>query len=319
MLPCGRVSAYINFMRIALILLPIIFPSLACQTNSINAQKAESINLNSNKETAENDNKEFEDNTLYVSGLWTQEDSLEYKGFTVKKSVRKVKPKNLTEADVTDAIIQKNGKNLLTLKGTYHGLGNATDFGLYSLLGGDEKQLIVSHTVPRGGFHYIVGFLPEPKVLFDSGEFAIGGEDFAIKDYDNDGTYEIMLSKSADYFNFVTAEIPYIGIIFRYDKQSQKFLPVNHKFPEFTSIYDAEIKKIEKSQEKSFSKILEITLSYVYSGKEKEAWEFFDRNFAPDYWGYGKVENKETTKEIIISKLNDDPIYKFIKSDSQQK
>lgn len=305
-------------MRLILTFLPIIFLTLACETNSLTIEQPENENLNSTKEIASNDKNEFEDTTLYASGLWTKEDSLEYKGFTVKKSVRKVKPKDLTEADVTDAVIQKNGKTFLTLKGTYYSLGNASDFALFSFFGGDEKQLIVSHTLPRGGFHYIVGFLPEPKVLFDSGEFAIGGEDFAVMDYDNDGTYEIMLSKSADYFNFVTAEIPYIGIIFRYDKQSQKFLPVNHKFPEFTSIHDdAEIKKIEKSQEKSFSKILEITLTYVYSGKEKEAWEFFDKNFAPEDWGYGKVENKEATKEKIVSKLNEDPIYKFIKSDSQ--
>jgi len=292
----------------------------SCETKSVNSQRPENINVSPTKENTLINQTESVEKTVYVSKIWNEKDSLEVENFIVKKVSHKVKPKDLIEADVTDAIIQKNGKTLLKLDGIYHGLGNATDFALFPLLGEYQKQLIVSHTVPRGGIHYVIGFSPNPKVIFDSRDFAIGGEDLAIEDVDNDGIYEVLLDKSGDFFNFVSSEIPFVTIIFQSDKQTQKFLPVNHRLPENASEHiDGQIKRFNESKEKRFSAVLEILLTYLYAGKEKEAWEFFDKNFQPQDWSFGRVENKEDTKIIIKDALDKDPIYKFIKNDLNAK
>lgn len=306
--------------RIMLLIFSAALFLISCETKSINSQQPENKNVNPTKENTLINQTESVEKTVYVSEIWVKEDFWEIKDFVVKKVSHKVKPKDLTEAYVTDAVIQKNGKTLLKLNGIYHGLGNTTNFAPFPLLGENRKQLIVSHTFPRGGIHYVVDFSPNPKIIFDSRDFAVGGEDLGIGDVDNDGIYEVLLSTSSDYFNFVSSEIPYIQIIFRFDKQIQKFLPVNHKLPELTLGYiNGQIKRFNESREKRFSSVLEITLTYIYLGKEKEAWEFFDKNFAPQNWSYGGVENKEEAKEKIKVALDKDPIYKFIKNDLKAK
>lgn len=292
----------------------------SCDTKSVISQQSENTNANPKDENISTNQTESVEKTVYVSEIWTEKDSLEIEKFIVKKVSHKVKPEDLIEADVTDAIIQKNGKTLLKLDGIYHGLGNATDFASFPLLGDNKKQLIISQTVPRGGIHYVIDFSPNPRVIFNSRDFGIGGEDLGITDVDNDGIYEIFLAKSGDYFSFVSSEIPYVTITFRFDKQTQKFLPVNHKLPENASErINGQIKRFNESKEKRFAAVLEITLTYLYAGKEKEAWDFFDKNFAPQDWIYGRVENKEQTKEKIKADLSKDPIYKFIKNDLKAK
>lgn len=299
----------------SIILLSILFFT-SCETKSVNSQKVENTVNENNSIPVSN---ESEDKAVYMSDISAEEDSLEYKGFVIKKAVRKVKPKDLTEAEITDAVIQKNGKTLAKLDGIYYGIGNATDFALFSLLGEDEKQLIVSHTIPRDGIHYIVDFSPNPKIIFASPDFHIGGEDFGIEDIDSDGIYEISLAKPGDYFNFASSDIPYVRIIFQYDKQARKFLPVNHKLTKLIQEdIDNQIKSFNETKEKRFSDILEISLTYLYAGKEKEAWEFYDKNFAPQDWSFGKVEDKEEAKEKIKDALADEALYKFIKKDLER-
>lgn len=292
----------------------------SCGTESVNFHQPENTNAKPAQENTPINQTESVGKTVYVSEMWTEKDFLEVENFIVKKFSHKLKPKDLIEADVTDAMIQKNGKTLLKLDGIYHGLGNATNFALFPLLGENKKQLIVSHTVPRGGIHYIIDFSSNPRVILDSRDFAVGGEDLGTTDIDNDGVYEVFLAKSGDYFNFASFEIPYITITFRFDKQKQSFLPVNHILPENALEHiDGQIKRFNESKEKRFSAVLEITLTYLYAGKEKEAWEFFDKNFFPQDWAFGKVEDKEETKQIIKEVLGKDPIYKFIKNDLNAK
>lgn len=299
------------------IILPIVLLtgifSVCCEISSVNSQQVENTKRENVSVSVSN---EVEDKTLNISDYYTQEDSLEYKGYVIRKIAHKEKPEGLTEAVVTDAVIQKNGKTLLKFDGIYYGLGNATDFGLFPFLGENEKQLVVSHTIPRGGAHYVIDFSPDPKVIFNSESFEIFGEDFGIKDIDSDGIYEISLVKSVYYFNFASSETPFTRIIFKFDNQTEKFLPANHKFPEFKhKEIDDQIKRFNESKDKRFSDVLGLTLTYIYAGRENEGWKFFDENFAPDDWALGKVEDKEQTKEKIKAALKKEAIYKFIKDD----
>jgi hypothetical protein len=52
---------------------------------------------------------------------------------------------------------------------------NAIDFGLFTLLGSKAEQLIISQTRPRTGRHWIVELAANPKVIFDSGDYEVGG------------------------------------------------------------------------------------------------------------------------------------------------
>jgi hypothetical protein len=67
----------------------------------------------------------------------------------VSKFYKKVKVEEtngLTE--VSFAVLKKRGKLLAKFDGMYSGVGNATDFGLFSFLKGEAKQLFVSRRFP---------------------------------------------------------------------------------------------------------------------------------------------------------------------------
>ncbi len=146
--------------KIIYILLSAIFLCNCCETKSVNSRQVENTNTKSIevKKEIKNENK-----IVSLSEYFTSQDSLAYNGFVVKKVFRKVKPKNSPEAEIADLVIKKNGKILLKFDGIYYPLGNGLDFGLFSFLGGEEKQLAVSDTIPRGGNHYIVRFFRDRK------------------------------------------------------------------------------------------------------------------------------------------------------------
>ncbi|MEW6213045.1 MAG: hypothetical protein AB1631_32280 [Acidobacteriota bacterium] len=50
--------------------------------------------------------------------------------------------------------------------------------------------------------------------------------------------------------------------------------------------------------------MLGVTLSYIYAGREEEAWKFFDENY--------KLDDKEDFKSKIKDALSHCPIYRYI-------
>ncbi len=71
-----------------------------------------------------------------------------------------------------------------------------------------------------------------------------------------------------------------------------------------TGIND-KIKQLNSGDESNYlSNRLDIVLSYVYSGKEEEAWSFFDKEC--------KLSNKEKIKSKIKSILKNESVYKYI-------
>src|SRR6266496_503078 len=94
------------------------------------------------------------------------------------------------------------------------------------------------------------------------------------------------------------SQIPFPVIIFKYDAQAQKYFPANHV------VFDADTLGLVPNDESDSpgsddtdpkSKILGALLDYIYSGKQDEAWSFFDReyNFAD------KVEIQKRIKAIL--------------------
>ncbi len=271
-------------------------PSASIQSNSSSLQPSPSVSPSIEMpEMTEN--------------FYVKSDSLTYSDFEViklHKEVRLEQTRGLTE--VSYAILRRNGRKVATFDGVYCGYGNATDFGLLSFLGGDTQQFIISQTIPRGGRHWIVNVSPEYRVLFDSREFGVGREEIVIVDIDGDGIREIFLELTAFYGfeNISSAETPLPEIIFKYDARERKYLPANRIFHDYALRgVQQEIDDLSRLEgEAHFSRVLDITLRYIFAGKEQEAWAFFDREC--------RMKNRDEIKTRILSELRNEPVYKFI-------
>lgn len=248
------------------------------------------------------------DDPVEISSVFVQGDTLSYGGYEVVKLSKRVKLENtrgLTE--VSYAVLKRNGKVLAKFDGVYSGAGNGTDFGLFSFLGGESKQLVVSQTIPRGGRYWVVNLSPEFRVVYDSGAYRVGREDLGVLDIDKDGRYEI-LQEVADFYgfdNFNLAETPLPLVVFKFDDKSGQYLPANDLFQAYV-LRDAEseISRLNSDENNYLSKRLDIVLEYVFAGKEKEAWELFDRVY--------KLTDKDQVKSRVNAVLRNHPVYRFI-------
>jgi hypothetical protein len=181
---------------------------------------------------------------------------------------------------------------------------------------------------------------PQPKILFDSKDWGGFREFVYFEDIGEDGKYEISL-QTEDYLSFENLahiNVPLIVYDFKYDNKSERFLPTNKRFQDFYSSelnervlkikplinstnFDKNLKKksdaignsshnsINGFDEEVIKDFIEIFLTYIYAGKENEAWDFFDKQY--------NLEDKEDRKNKIKAVLSTDPIYKFVKNSVQ--
>jgi hypothetical protein len=234
-------------------------------------------------------------------------DALSYGGYDLVKLTKKVKleeTSGLTE--VSYAVLKRNGKVLAKFDGVYSGWGNATGFGLFSFLSRDAKQLFVSQTIPRGGRHWVVNLSPVFHILYDSGNWGVGRDDFTVIDVDGDGVYEISQEMTAFYGfeNMSPSETPLPEVIFRYDERERRYLPANHLFPNFA--LEGIERQIENTRvsERRLSSVLHVVLRYIYAGRDQEAWSFFEREYA-------QADEKQM-KAKILAVLRDEAVYKYL-------
>jgi hypothetical protein len=251
-----------------------------------------------------------------IDNIFVDGDSLSYDGFEIVKLEKKVKyyypPEMKSPPDLLDAsyaVLKKNGRVVAKFDGVYHGMGNTTDFGLFPFLGGGAKQLAVSLTIPRGGRHWVVGLSSAARVIFDSGDYGVGREEFSvIIDIDKDGVYEISLPLTEFYMfeSMNTAETPLPEIVFKYDGKARKYLPANPSFQSYVlrGIED-EVSRLRPGEGNSYiSERLDILLRYIYAGKEEVGWDFFDREY--------RLPDKEQMKSKVKAVLRNEGAYKYI-------
>ena len=258
-----------------------------------------------------------QENPKQLEDIFVDDGRLSYSGYDVLRLKKKIKyeypdergktKSNLIE--VSYAVVKRNNRRLAKFEGVYFIEGNATDFGLFSLLGGNSKQLIVSQTVPRGGRHWVASFSPDFHVLFDSGDYGVGREEFNVIDIDKDGVYELSLPVTAFYMmqdKMYIAEIPLPEVIFKYDPKAKKYFPAMALFEDYALRgIENDIKTLNQSGESNYlSKRLGIFLRYIYAEKENEAWAFFDREY--------EFPDKEEMKSRIQAILKDEGVYKYI-------
>jgi hypothetical protein len=237
-------------------------------------------------------------------------DRLKYNEYEISRQTKQVMmPETAAPVDVSYAVLKRGGKTIATFDGARSSFGNSTDFALFPLLGNKTKQLIVSQTVPRGGRHWVVDFSGgRAATVFDSADYTVGREDFVENDLNADGTFEIMLPLTAFYGfeNYSIAETPLPEIVFEFDKKRGKYFPANPKFADYAlrDIGERAAVITRTNRDSQFADVLDITLRYIFAGRELEAWSFYDREY--------NFADKETRKNKVLEILVREPVYRFV-------
>jgi hypothetical protein len=256
---------------------------------------------------------------ILTGDVLSADDTLSYSGYVVEKRHKKVRydyPAEIKSKplwiDVSYVVLKRQGKVRVTFDdGIYFGMGgNNTRFGLFSFLPGPAKQLVVSQDVFRGGTQWVVNLSPRPRIIFDGPKWGVGreGDDMTIVDFDNDGVFEIIVPIT-DFYEFQDklpiARIPLPGIIFKYDRKLMRYVPANPGFESYAlrGIGDLDVEKtIDEFDQRAMT--LEKLLAFIYVGKQKEAWDFYDRSY--------KLSDKEEIRRRIRAILDRQRVYKFI-------
>ncbi len=259
--------------------------------------------------------EEPEERPKDVTDTFAREGPLALNGYEVsrrEKTVRYAYPREDNSApeelDAAYVVLKRKGRVVAKFDGVESGVGVATDFGAFPFLGGGARQLAVSLTVPRGGRHWVVDLSsPRPRVVFDSYDYGVGREELSVIDLDSDGTYELSMPVTTFYMfeNMAMAETPLPEIVFKYDAKARRYLPANRLFPDYAlRKVDGDIEALKPDNPAYMSERLDILLRYVYAGREREGWDFFDRAYAR--------ADRDALKRKIASALGKEPVYRFL-------
>ena len=284
--------------------------------SSVPSVSAQTVSLDNANKSVES--KKSENSILYFDEIYIDEDSLAYGAYQVEKRSKTLWLKEAeTNAEVTYVVLKRNGKTSATFEGIHYPLGNDARFGLFSVLGKESKQLIIEQEAHREWQHWVVDLSPNAKVIYDSGDYPVGHSLRAI-DIDQDGKYELIQSLLSFWFwgRFSNVDSPFIEVIFVYNPTLQKYIPANPQFQEFAlrNIVD-DIRKAKEikadsnqpGQDKGkFGAVLKVVLTYLYTGKEQEAWSFYESDY--------NLPDKKEMKVEIQKALGRDAVYKALKN-----
>ncbi len=248
------------------------------------------------------------------SNLFVKADSISYDGYEVVRLEKTIHDReDGVDIPVTYAVLKSGGRVIATFEGVYFGLGNQTDFGFASLLGGETKQLVVSQTVPHRGRQWIVDLSSDAATVFDGKEWGVGDEDVCIHDFDGDGVEEISLVITSfwGFGQMSMAGSPLPRVVFKYEPSRRKYMPDKSAFIRDLTHIDGDLQKIDPNENPRqglsgpyLETRLDIFLRYVYAGRESDGWSFFDRTY--------NLTDKQEMKREIKHILNSEPVYRFV-------
>lgn len=235
-------------------------------------------------------------------------DPIQYQGYTLSKQLNTVELDG-RPTEFSYAVLKHGGKTIAVFDGLRHPYGNATEFALVSLLGSDQKQFLIEQSIHRGSREWIVSIEPSLKVIFDSEKFGLGSGITPI-DVDRDCVYE--LSGSIVFYGFANlamSESPQVKILLQYGKSARRYLPANQRLEDYALRgIDEEIRSLPSPSEYGYrTKVLNVVLRYIFAGKEREGWNFFDTNY--------QLPDMAAIKAELKRKLSQGPTYKYLRSD----
>jgi len=240
-------------------------------------------------------------------------DQLSYAGYEIGRSLDREK----NEYVLT---IKKNRKILVNINSWWDSYGDMTKIGVFPLLGKENKQLLVmQYSGGSGGFHTckIYDLVPNIRVIHDDEEYSLFGG-ISIIDINKDNKYEIVRRGNSFRTSYMAnVDNVYPTVILSYNMNIEKYVIENKSFPDYIlANIEYDINKFNSMDllgniaikgslfAEYTSAMLEVVVNYIYSGKEKEGWDFFSRRY--------KLPNKEEVRSDIIKRLNNDPVYKEI-------
>lgn len=249
------------------------------------------------------------------------QDRSEVQGYTIERRLRKVPLESghdgskMIWIDMQYIRLSKDNRVIKTFDaGLYFGAGNSADFGFFPFLNNGSEQLFVSQDIYRGGNQWVASLVPRFKVIFDGDDWAVGREawDLEAADLDRDGSYEIIAPTCIFYgfANLSPAGTPLTRIVFKYSKNSGRYLPANPLFSDYLLARAERMKTQIRStgdpieNQNHMSDILNVTLDYVFAGRQTEAWTFFDQAY--------KLPDKTKMKKEVQAKLSRSPVYRYI-------
>ncbi|HEX8176578.1 MAG TPA: hypothetical protein VF543_15915 [Pyrinomonadaceae bacterium] len=250
--------------------------------------------------------------------IFTKEDRLAYRGYVIEKSQDKGE-------ESWSASLKRGNKEVAKFSSGWN--REWTSFGLFPFISREPKQLLVEQY--SGGAHccysYSIYELDShaPRLLFDSSKFGTGNQLMHV-DVDSDGVAELTHSVTAfDYFHTSHASSIFPQAVFAYDKKAGEYRPANRRFPNLIlSTMADDIRAVELLKEEGnsnndetfseryFGAVLQVTLNYIYAGRQAEGWDFFSREYRTH-----EGISPERMRFEIEETLRGEPVYKYIYSE----
>ena len=245
---------------------------------------------------------------------YTADEKLSYLQYEIVKATRSSASRSSkNNTNVEYAVLRRNGRLVAKFDSPIDEISEVR-FGLFSFLGDGAKQLVVEQTSKKFWRYWIVSFQPEFRVIYDSGKYDVVSE-LRTADIDGDGRLEIIQNLGSFwYFNLDNVYSPRPPMIFKYQLTTHKYAPANPEFSQ-SALKDIEQritrtrKVIESKDNPAYvqnvrSAVLDVVLRYLYAGKKKEAWAFYDE--------YYNVEDKASLRFELVKKLGRDTLYREI-------
>ncbi len=210
-------------------------------------------------------------------------DKLEHKGYVLRRELVKKKAEDGPDTEIYDAVIERNGKELLRFESPYNPWGNELRLGVTDRLAPGGWQFVVELETYRLGALWVVSIGDELRVLFDSGDYGGFSEWIIYEDLDDDGLLEVSLTTSFEcgFENIARIYVPTAGIDFGFDRGIGELVPVNHKGIEKLDLRSREYFDGLAAEGKppEFQRLMSIVVSFALVGREEAGWKLFDEHY----------------------------------------
>ena len=263
----------------------------------------------------------------------TEVGEIEHNGYVLRKVLVTKTDDDSPAAEIFDAVIERNGRELLRFEGSYYPLGNEMRLGLTDKLAPGGAQFVVEEASNRFGALWVVDVSGTPGVIFDSGDYGGFREFIDYDDIDGDGLLEVDIARyySCDFEGMSHSQTPMARILFGYDSGSRKMLPVDYKLADKAVARSAEYAEETRSgaRKAEFRPLIEHVVDLALAGRETEAWRFFDENYSryreafkesPSTWNsngtfccQGANIPTSTARSLLRQCFDSDPVVKSIR------
>lgn len=256
-----------------------------------------------------------------LNGLCTHDDSLAYGGFVISRAY---------DPRTHRAIVTiKKGRRLVARHRTEPSAWGVQSscFGLTSVLGSKDKQLLVVQT--SGGAHccfsyYLYDFFPAFRRIFNGDMYPIGDgfDELKFANLDRDRAMEF--TQQVITFDYCCgqsyAASPQPQMAFKYDRAAGQFLPTPWPFRRILlGRTREELEQFDADPLTEWPSLLHAVVQYIYAGERARGWRLYERGavaFDKKLHSPAKtlVQRNDPTRRELEKLMRRDSIYRLIYS-----